>query len=72
MIPPGAVAADERTAVLVVRAWVEEAGEEPELRARITRTADVSAARAVQTAAASREEILSAVDEWLRAIVTHP
>jgi hypothetical protein len=63
------VAAEERTAVLVVRAWIDEAGEEVGLRARITQTRDVTSTRTVRTAAGSREEILRAVDEWLRAFV---
>jgi hypothetical protein len=59
------VGAQERTAVLVVRAWVE--GEE--LRARIVHTRDVGSAATVESAAGSVEEVLRAVEEWLRSVV---
>jgi hypothetical protein len=59
------VAAEERTAVLIVRAWIGDSLGEGALRARITRTLDVSSEEKVETAAASREEILHTVQEWL-------
>jgi hypothetical protein len=55
------VSASERTAVLVIRAWLEEG----KLRARITRRLDVSAPNTVESAAASEEEILAVVRAWL-------
>jgi hypothetical protein len=58
----------ERTAVLVIRAWLEEI-EEDALRARITQSLDVSSPETSETQAASKEEILTAVEEWLRAFV---
>jgi hypothetical protein len=62
--------APERTAVLVIRAWLEEDGEKP-LRARITSTLDVSAPRATEASgAASEEDVLGAVRAWLRAFVS--
>ena len=60
------VAAVERTAVLVIRAWLETGLEESELRARIVATPDVSSRARVETAAASEAEILAAVASWLR------
>jgi hypothetical protein len=68
-MPRTEVAAQERTAVLVVRAWIEETFEERELRARITRTLDAGSARRVETAAGSQEEVFRAVEEWLRSFV---
>lgn len=63
--------APERTAVLVIRAWLEEEKVESPLRARITSTLDVSAPRATETVvAASEEEVVKAVRDWLRAFVS--
>jgi hypothetical protein len=56
----------ERTAVLVIRAWAEEALDQPVLRARITRTLDISEQDVVQTMAASEDEIIAAVRGWLQ------
>jgi hypothetical protein len=69
----------QKTAVLVIRAWLEEGLDTNALRARITRTVDVSdagtlwtgaapvsGAERLETAAASEEEILAAVLAWLR------
>ena len=59
----------ERTAVLVIRAWFEDDAE-PQLRARITSTLDVSATRPRDSsAAASQQEIVCVVRNWLRAFV---
>ncbi len=55
------MAARERTAVLVIRLWLEDGA----VRARITRTLDVSAREAVESAAASQEEIVATVRAWL-------
>ena len=60
----------ERTAVLVIRVWLEEGDDATPkpLRARITSTLDVSEQRAPDmTAAASEKEIVNAVRAWLRA-----
>jgi hypothetical protein len=65
----GAVAAVARTAVLVIRAWLEEGLEENALRARITETPDVSSVARRETAAGSEAEILAAVQEWLRSFL---
>ncbi len=54
----------ERTGLLVIRAWVETNGE-PRLRARITQTADLSGRKETSTVAATRDDIASAVTEWL-------
>jgi len=59
---------EERTAVLVVRAWTEAGAQRP-LRARVTCTLDVSEPGDEQTfTAASEQEIVKAVRSWLRAV----
>jgi len=63
------VAAVERTAVLVVRAWLEEGLEGNALRARITETPDVASVARKETVAGSETEILEAVQEWLRSFL---
>jgi hypothetical protein len=58
----------ERTAVLVIRVWLEGVHTEPRLRARITSTLDVSEHGPTDTfGAASEKEIVKAVRAWLRA-----
>ena len=58
----------ERTGVLVVRIWVE--GELPSgLRARVTRTLDVSSRDQRTTVVATTDEIEDAVRTWLAAFV---
>jgi hypothetical protein len=59
------VAAEERTAVLVIRAWFEGG----ELRARITHTRDIGSAATVTAGAASPEEVVRVVEQWLRTFV---
>jgi hypothetical protein len=61
-------ASRERTAVLVIRAWLEANGE-PRLRARITQTVDVARREETSTLAASRAEIAAAVEKWLDAVL---
>ena len=63
------LAAVERTAVLVIRAWLEEGLGESALRARITATPEVASAGRVETAAGSEAEILAAVAKWLQSFV---
>ena len=53
----------ERTAVLVVRAWLE--GHPPRVVARITYTLDVARPDEVVLAVGSREEVAAGVDRWL-------
>lgn len=55
--------------MLVLRAWLEQEIEEDALRARITQSLDISSPETSETRAASKEEILSAVEEWLQAFV---
>ncbi len=62
----------EKTGVLVIRAWLEEGLETNALRARITSTVDLSADETLETTAASEEEILAAVEAWLRAFRGSP
>jgi hypothetical protein len=52
------------TAVLVVRAWLEEHETAP-LRAVITRVPDVLQDAVPPLSASSREEVLAAVSAWL-------
>jgi hypothetical protein len=60
--------AEERTAVLVVRAW-KETGAEGSLRARVTSTLDVSVSGDEETlVAASEQEIVEIVRTWLQAV----
>jgi hypothetical protein len=62
------VATVQKTAVLVIRAWLEEGLETNALRARITRIPDVGDAEALETTAASEEAIVGAVSAWLRSL----
>jgi len=55
----------------VARVWIESGvGAAEGLRARIVSTLDLSAAAEVVTVAASAEEILAAVDDWLQRFLT--
>lgn len=54
---------DERSAVLVLRVW-REAGTEG-IRARITMTPNADEPGGTETAAASADDILAVVREWL-------
>jgi hypothetical protein len=56
------MAAEERAAVLVIRAWVEGG----RLRARIVQTRDIESVKTVESAAGSPEEVVRAVEDWLR------
>lgn len=59
----------ERVSVIVIRAWTEAADDS--LRARITWTLDVSTSGEEENcAAASGEQVLAAVREWLDAFRT--
>ena len=61
----------ERVGVIVIRAWTE--APDGSLRARITWTLDVSRSGEEQSrAAASGEQVLAAVREWLDAFRTPP
>jgi hypothetical protein len=55
---------DERTALLVIRAWIEANGE-AHLRARITQTAGTDGVNETSRVAASKSEITDAVAAWL-------
>ena len=58
------MATQERAAVLVIRAWVEGS----RLRARIVQTRDIESVKTVESAAGSAEEVMKAVEEWLRSL----
>jgi hypothetical protein len=62
-----AVGEPDRIGVLVIRAWLEESGVPGDLRARITKTLDVSAPAPVEAVAASEDEVVAIVAAWLRA-----
>jgi hypothetical protein len=53
-----------RTGVLVVRIWVEERAESA-FRARITATGDVSSEEQTSVVAASVDDVLRIVREWV-------
>ena len=57
--PPG-----NRSALLVIRAWREDAAEDS-LRARITEIPNLDAAYEVVRLASTREELHAALDRWL-------
>jgi hypothetical protein len=59
--------ADERVAVLVVRAWREDGGPTG-LRARVTWVDDVEQGREQTAAASSVEDVLTVVRRWLDAL----
>jgi hypothetical protein len=58
----------QETAVLIVRAWLEDGTETP-LRARIIHTLDVTGHGEILTAVATQEEIHAAVQTWLDAFM---
>jgi hypothetical protein len=58
--------AEERSAVLVIRAWREAGTERADVRARLTRTLDADGPGWEERVAAGEEAIVAAVDEWLR------
>jgi cell division inhibitor SulA len=58
------MAEDERTGVLVLRAWVEAEGL-PGLRVRISRTIQGSQAEPVSTASATIDGVCVVVRDWL-------
>ena len=58
---------DERTALLIIRAWHEEGSLEP-LRANIRLTTDVSAGFQRALTLARPEDVEEAVGAWLREI----
>jgi hypothetical protein len=57
---------DERTAVLVIRAWREGDAAGAPLLARLTRSDDADAPGREERVAAGEEAILALVAEWLR------
>lgn len=57
----------DRAGVMVVRIWVE--GPNRSLRARLTQTLDLSTREQTSSAAASTEEVLAIVREWVSAFV---
>jgi hypothetical protein len=58
------MAAEERAAVLVIRAWVEGG----RMRARIVQTRDIESVKPMESAAGSAEEVVRTVEEWVRSL----
>jgi hypothetical protein len=58
----------ERAGVLVIRVWIEP-GAGDGLRARITRTVDISERDEIVTVASTPDEITETVADWLAAYV---
>jgi hypothetical protein len=65
-----AVGVDERSGVLVVRAWIE--GEPPQLKARLTHTVDLAQDEQESVTVSSAEEIHEEVTRWLEALEAGP
>jgi hypothetical protein len=59
---------EERTGVLILRAWVEDDDEHP-LRVRITRTARESVTEPITSASVTIEAICTVVQDWLEHLV---
>jgi hypothetical protein len=60
------VVAVTRTAVLLIRMWLEEDLEETEVRARLTESRDITSHERTEKTIAGENEILAAVAETLR------
>jgi hypothetical protein len=60
---------DDRSAVLVIRAWHEPGSDPVQVRARLTQTTDADTPGWEQASAAGEDAILAAVGDWLRAFV---
>jgi|1185.fasta_scaffold90352_2 hypothetical protein len=61
-------AAEDRCGLLIIRAWIE-VGAERELRARITKTTDVSRRDEVSKVVATHDDVMMTVDGWLATFV---
>jgi hypothetical protein len=63
---------EERSAVLVIRAWQESDGPTGpgRVRARLTQTPDATLPGWEQAVAEGEEDILAVVRDWLRALST--
>jgi hypothetical protein len=59
---------DERSAVIVIRAWREAGSGSEDVVARITRTVGAASQSWEESAAAGESEIVAAVRAWLSAI----
>lgn len=60
---------NDRTALLIIRAWVEEGSSEP-LRVQIRLTTDVSAGIESTLTLARAEAVGATVEEWLAEIMS--
>lgn len=58
----------ERSGVLVVRAWIEGACPSG-LRARITQAREVTSAQQIEMTAATIDQVLAIVREWLQSLM---
>jgi hypothetical protein len=59
---------DERSAVIVIRAWREAGSESDGVVARITQTTGTESQSWEESAAAGESEIVAAVRAWLNAL----
>lgn len=57
-----------RAALLVIRAWRDDPAE-PSMRARITEVANLDAPEEIVRSASTREELHTALDQWLDRLV---
>ena len=71
MRPPHDRPAPERTAILVVRVWLEP-GTPGRLRARLTQTADLGDPPTTLATAADVPGVRAAVEAWLRQFLDSP
>lgn len=62
--PEPIVRARDRTALLIIRAWIEDGSSEP-LRAQICLTSDVSSGFERTLTLARADEVCATVHEWL-------
>jgi hypothetical protein len=59
---------DERSAVIVIRAWREAGSEADDVVARITQTVGAASQSWEESAAAGEREIVAVVRAWLKAL----
>jgi hypothetical protein len=64
------VSESERTAILVIRAWLGE--NRSQLRARILEAPSTASQSISETTAVGDDEVLAAVVRWLRKLAEHP
>jgi hypothetical protein len=68
--PDTATRANDRTGLLIIRAWIEDGSPEP-LRAEVRISMDVSAGFERTLTLARTDEVCATVKDWLADIVGH-